>query len=104
MPVSSFTLQGKTYPLAWGNLAKVRYSGVAPSIQKMGGVVDIAVMLWACIAQKPNPFESWEHLAEQITPEDVGPLANALVPLFEAETPEKKSISVNGPSPASASD
>jgi len=103
MATSSFTIGGKTYPLAWGNLAKVRYSGVPASVRSMGGAVDIAVMLWACIASKPNPFESWEHLAEQIQPEDIADLAKALSPLFEAETPEKKSSSASGPLLASVS-
>lgn len=100
---SSFTLNGKTYPLAWGNLAKVRYSGVPAGVRSMGGIVDIAVMLWACIAQKPNPFETWEHLAEHIKPEDIGDLAKALAPLFADDTPEKKSSVESGPLPESAS-
>lgn len=104
MPATTtITLGGKSYPLAWGNLAKVRYSGVPDSVRKMGGVVDYAVTLWCCIAVKPNPFETWEHLAEQIKPEDIPEVVKALSPLFEAETPEKKSDSVSGPSPASGS-
>lgn len=103
MSTSSFTLNGKTYPLAWGNLAKVRFSGVPAGVRTMGGVVDIAVMLWACVAQKPNPFETWEHLAEQIKPEDVPDLARALAPLFAEDSAEKKSSVASGPSPDSAS-
>lgn len=100
---SSFTIGGKTYPLAWGNLAKVRYTGVPASVRGMSGAVDLAVTLWSCIAVKPNPFETWEHLADLITPEDVGPLLEAVSPLFTQETPEKKSSSESGPSPSSDS-
>lgn len=103
MAQSSFTLGGKTYPLSWGNLAKLRYSGIPASTRALGGGVDIAVMLWACTAQKPNPFETWEHLAEHITSEDIPALANALSPLFEIETVEKKSVNESGPLPASDS-
>lgn len=103
MANSTCIIAGKEYPLSWGNLAKVRYSGVPASVRTMGGVVDVAVMLWACIAQKPNPFETWEHLAEHIKAEDVPDLAKALAPLFEPETPEKKSSSASGPLPDSGS-
>ena len=99
---STFTLKGHTYPLSWGNLAKVRYTGVPASVRAMGGAVDIVVMVWACVAQKPNPFETWEHLAELVEPDNIPDLVEALAPLFE-DSAEKKSISVSGPLPDSAS-
>jgi len=103
MATSTVTLNGKTYPLSWGNLAKVRYTGVPASVRAMGGAVDIAVMVWACIAVKPNPFETWEHLAEAIQPDQIPSLVEALAPLFAEDSPEKKVTAESGPSPVSAS-
>lgn len=103
MKTSTITLNGKTYPLSWGNLAKVRYTGVPTAVRSMGGVVDLAVMVWACIAVKPNPFDTWEHVAEIIKPEDVLAISDAISSLFEEDTAEKKSIEPSGLSPSSDS-
>jgi hypothetical protein len=102
MTTPSVILNGKSYPLSWGNLAKVRYTGVPANVRAMGGAVDIAVMVWACIAEKPNPFETWEHVAEVIEPEQIPALVEALAPLFE-DTAEKKSTTGSGPLLDSAS-
>jgi lipoate-protein ligase A len=97
------TLGGQSCPLAWGNLAKVRYSGVPFAVRKMGGLVDLSVMVWACIARKPSPFDTWEDVAEHVTDENCQALVEAVSALFPEPSAEKKSTSESGPSPDSAS-
>jgi len=102
-PAPLVNLGGRDYPLAWGNLAKVRYSGVCDAHRKLGGGVDLAIMVWACIAQKPSPFETWEDVAEHLSNDNVDAVREQLAKVFETDTPEKKSTVENGPSPVSAS-
>lgn len=93
-------LAGQDYPLVWGTLARVRYSGVAKSHRDLGGAAQQAVFLWCAIAQKPNPFETWEHLAEQMDQADTGKYTEAIIAVLPAPaTEEKKTTSETSPSP-----
>lgn len=100
----SVVIEGKTYELAWGNLARARYSGIAPDTRAAGGVVPMITMLWASVAAKPHPYPTWEHLAEHISEKDIGPMSEALEAVLPAiPDAEKKSTSETGPLPASPS-
>jgi hypothetical protein len=86
------TINGVAYPLAWGNLARIRFSGIDKSMRESDGAVQIVTMLWASLAVKPNPFPTWEHLAEHVTQDNIGELETALLAsLPKAEDAEKKS-------------
>tara|TARA_R110002153_G_scaffold150344_5_gene301917 strand:- start:1404 stop:1712 length:309 start_codon:yes stop_codon:yes gene_type:complete len=95
-------LSNTDYAVSWGNLAKIRYSGLSSEVTSPKGVQQVAVMLWCCIAEKPNPFPTWEHLADHMDLEKVVEYSEILTELFP--TDEKKSTSENGPSPESTSD
>ena len=99
------TIDGKTHELVWGNLARVRYSGIPAEVRAAGGVVPMATMIWAAFAAKPHPYATWEHLAEFITPENMAELSAALeAALPKAQDDEKKNTCENlaGPSSTSA--
>lgn len=66
MNTQTITVGGKQFPIVWGTLARIRFSGLPEDVRKGGGVQALAVLLWASIAEKPNPFPTWEHLADQI--------------------------------------
>lgn len=100
MPDSTISIDGKSYPLAWGNLARIRFSGIPTETRQLGGVVPLATMVWAAIAQKPNPFPSWEHLAEHLTPDSIPAIETALVSVLPVADAEKKSEPLSGHSPA----
>jgi hypothetical protein len=62
--------------------------------------------LWACIDEKPNPFESWEDLAEFVTDERAPEQMKALGECIELGLPSKEAkngdSSTQSHSPASS--
>ena len=102
--LTTVSLDGKSYELVWGNLARVRYSGIPYETRAAVGVVPVATMLWSAIAQKPNPVPTWEHLAEHITPENMGELSEKLDSVLPKPKDEAKNGSAeSGPLPDSPS-
>jgi hypothetical protein len=65
------TIAGKKYPLCWGQLAKIRYSGVIAAYPHARGAFGAAAMVWAAIAAKPHPFETVEHFIEAASEEEL---------------------------------
>lgn len=100
----SIVVEGKSYELVWGNLARVRYSGIAAEVRGLGGVVPMATMLWAAFVAKPHPYPSWEHLAEHLSPESLDGYSAALEQaLPKVQDDAKKESAESGPSLGSPS-
>ena len=97
---STFTLAGKEYPLVWGNLARHRFASLPKEVRNGGGYVPDIGILWSAIAVKPNPFPTWEHVAELVGDEELPKLQEVLIALFPAaEDAEKKTEPIPSPSP-----
>lgn len=101
--MNQIEIGNQSYPIAWGNLAKMRFTTIPQHVREATGPAAVAAMAWACIAAKPNPFPTWEHLAEQVSFEQAPKLLEQLNVLFEEPDAEKKSDSESGPSPESVS-
>lgn len=97
------SLGGKVYPLSWGALAKVRYASLPQEIRDLGAPISDATLVWASIAVKPNPFLTWEHVAEHFSKENIADIRNALDVIFTPASEEKKSSLTNEPLTDSAS-
>lgn len=99
------TLAGKSYPLAFGALARMRYSSILPEQRlNLRYPASEAMQVWACIAINPNPFPTWEHVLGAMEEKDLEAISEALKKaLPTAPTEEKKSSSEAGPSLDSAS-
>lgn len=96
---NTVTLAGKDYKLVWGNLARIRYTGLPDTVRTAGGLVPLASMLWCAIAAKPNPFPSWEDLADVLDADNIPAVEAALVAVLpKVEEAEKKST-ISEPSP-----
>lgn len=97
------TIDGKVYPLAWGNRARIRFGGISSADRSAEGLMPLVTLLWSAIAVKPHPFATWDDLADLINPDDHEAnkaLDDAVMQVLpKNETPEKKSTSETGPSP-----
>lgn len=119
------TLQGREYPMSWGNMAKFRFASIPAAERALGGPSFLTQLVWAAYAGGvTHRYPTWEHLApvvadlskDQYDALDEA-MANALPPPAEdaKDTPaapaqpepttaEKKSDSTqSGPSPDAAS-
>jgi len=101
MTLPTVKLADKEVPVSWGNLAKIRYSSLSDEVTAPKGMQQVVVMLWCCIALKPNPYPTWEHLADDLDMDLLGEYSDTLTGLFPSV--EKKSTSETGLSPESAS-
>lgn len=87
---ASIEVAGKQVELVWGSLARIRFSGLSKEVREGGGVQAMAVLLWCAVAAKPNPFPTWEHLAEGLDLSKISEYDAALaaiMPEKNAETP-----------------
>ena len=94
----------KTYKLAWGNLARVRFTALPKEVREAGGLVPLATLLWCAIAEKPNPFLTWEHLVDALDLDKIEDYERELAEVLpKAEDAAEKKSTTSEPSPASNS-
>jgi hypothetical protein len=87
---ASINLDGKNYPLSWGKLAKVRYASVPEPLRQLEYPASEAIILWAAMAAMPNPFLTWEHVAQHLTEENLPVVSATLAELFPKLTAEQE--------------
>ncbi len=123
LPAITVKLEGRDYPLAWGNMAKFRFASIPAAQRALGGPSFLTQLVWAAFAGGvAHRYATWEHLAPIVAELGVDAynaldeaMSSALppppevkaddsAPVAEPTEAEKKSdSSLNGPSPAVAS-
>jgi NaMN:DMB phosphoribosyltransferase len=82
MSTATVRIGDKDFALVWGSLARIRFSGLPEPVRTAGGAQALAVLLWCAVAEKPNPFPTWEHLADQLDLSDLSKYDEALVAIM----------------------
>lgn len=120
LPAVTVKIEGREYPLSWGNMAKFRFASIPAAQRTLGGPAFLTQLVWAAFAGGlVHRYATWEHLAPIVAelgleaynaldeamssalppPPDVK--TEAPGPVAEPTDAEKKSdLSLNGPSPA----
>jgi hypothetical protein len=117
-------IEGRDYPLAWGNMAKFRFASIPYAQRALAGPSFLTQLVWAAYAGGvSHPYATWEHLAPAVANLELAAY-NALdeamsaalppppvktegepesAPVAEPTDAEKKSDSIaNGPLPAAS--
>lgn len=123
LPTVTVKIEGRDYPLSWGNMAKFRFASIPAPQRALGGPAFLTQLVWAAFAGGVvHRYATWEHLAPIVAelgveaynaldeamssalPPPPEVKADATAPVAEPSDAEKKSdSSLSGHSPAVAS-
>lgn len=127
LPTITVKIEGRDYPLSWGNMARrMRFPSIPYDQRRLAGPSFLVQLVWAAYAGGiQHPYSTWEHLASVVAemsdaevaaldsamssvmppPPDVKANSDKTTPVVEPSDAEKKSDSLlNGHSPAAVSD
>lgn len=100
LPAVTVKLEGRDYPLSWGNMAKFRFASIPAPQRALGGPAFLTQLVWAAFAGGvAHRYPTWEHLAPIVA--ELGPDAyNALDEAMSSVLPPPPEAKTDAPAPA----